>query len=144
MKIIAEFYLAHPKLIGSIYCAVPAALWFAFVLATVPFREVYLLRLALCLGIGCPIGAYLNKYFLELWILKHRSPAGPGKLGDGVLNGAAIGLGTALLPALTALISTNHPEEAKTFIIAVYLASAALGALVGGIVTVSGREFVER
>lgn len=145
MKRIADFYLAHPKLIGAIYCAVPALAWFIFVAATVtPFREVYLLRLALCLGIGCPIGAYLNKYFLELWILKHRSPAGPGKLGDGVLNGAAIGLGTALLPALTALISTNHPEEAKTFIIAVYLAAAALGALVGGIVTVTGREFVER
>lgn len=144
MKKIADFYVAHPKLIGAVYCAVPSVLWFAFVLATVPFREVYLLRLALCLGIGCPIGAYLNKYFLELWILKHRSPAGPGKLGDGVLNGAAIGLGTALLPALTSLISTHHLEEAKTFIIAVYLASAALGALIGGIVTVSGKDYVER
>ena len=144
MKKIADYYVAHPKFIGAIYCAVPAALWFVLVLATVPFREVYLLRLALCLLVGCPIGAYLNKYFLELWILKHRSPAGPGKLVDGILNGAAIGLGTALLPALTALIKTNHPEEAKTFIIAVYLASAALGALVGGIVTVSGRDYVER
>lgn len=144
MKRIADFYLTHPKLIGVLYCAVPALAWFLFVVASVPFREVYLLRLALCLGIGCPIGAYLNKYFLELWILKHKSTAGPGKLGDGVLNGAAIGLGTALLPALTALISTNHPEEAKTFIIVIYLASVALGALVGGIVTVSGRDYVER
>lgn len=144
MKQVADFYLSHPKLIGAVYCAVPSLIWFILVLVSVPFREVYLLRLALCLLVGCPIGAYLNKYFLELWILKHRSPAGPGKLSDGMLNGAAIGLGTALLPALTSLISSHHLEEAKTFIIAVYLAAAALGALVGGVVTVSGRDYVTR
>lgn len=143
MKRIVDFYLAHPKLIGAVYCAVPALAWFAISLTTHAFRDVYLLRLALCLVIGCPVGAYLNKYFLELWLLKHRSPLGPGKLSDGILNGGAIGLGIALLPALTPFINSSDIEGAKTFVIAVYLGSAALGAIVGGIVTVAGRGYIE-
>jgi hypothetical protein len=144
MKKMVGFYLSHPKLIGAIYCAVPSLGWFAFSLTTHAFREVYLLRLFICLAVGCPIGAYLNKYFLELWLLKHRSPMGPGKLSDGILNGGAIGLGIALLPALTPFISSSDIESAKTFVIAAYLGSAALGALVGGIVTVAGRDYIER
>lgn len=143
MKKIVDFYIAHPKLIGILYCAVPAVVWFAVVVATVPFRDVYLLRLALCLVIGCPIGAYLNNYGLDLWLMKHKV-AGPGKISDGALNGAAIGVGTALLPALTALISTNHPEEAKTFIIFVYVASALVGLMIGATAAVVGRDYIAR
>lgn len=143
MNKIVEFYISHPKLVGALYCAVPALLWFGYVFSSVPFREVYVLRLALCLFVGCPIGAYLNEYGMNLWLLKHKA-AGPGKIVDGALNGAAIGLGTALLPALTALISTHHLEEAKTFIIVVYLASAAAGILIGATAAAIGREHVAR
>jgi hypothetical protein len=143
MKKLVNFYVANPRLIGAIYCAVPSVIWFGVVLASVPFREVYVLRFALCLIVGCPIGAYLNKYGLELWLMKHKI-AGPGKIIDGALNGAAIGLGTALLPALTALIKTHHPEEAKTFIIALYIASALTGFIIGGTATAAGRDFIER
>lgn len=143
MKKIVELYIAHPKLIGAAYCAVPSLLWFGIVVATVPFREVYVLRLALCLFVGCPIGAYLNNYGLDLWLMKHKV-AGPGKISDGALNGAAIGVGTALLPALTALISTNHPEEAKTFVISVYVASALVGMMIGATAAAVGRDYIAR
>ncbi len=108
----------------------------------VPFREVYLLRLALCLAVGCPIGAYLNRYSVDMWLLKHRSSQGPAKIIHGTLNGAAVGIGTALLPALTSLISTNHPEMAKTFIIVSYVASASLGAIVGTAFAAVGRKYI--
>ena len=144
MKKLVDFYVANPRLIGAIYCAVPAVIWFAVVLASVPFREVYVLRLALCLILGWPIGAYLNRHFLNLWLMKHKSSAGPATVADGAINGAAIGLGIALLPALTALISTHHLEEAKAFIIAVYLLSALTGGIVGGTVTVAGGKYIER
>jgi len=144
MKKIVDLYVANAKLVGVLYCAVPAFIWFAAVLAFVPFRQVYLLRLALCLAVGCPVGAYLNQYGLNQWLLKHKSASGPGTVSDGILNGGAIGLGIALLPALTALISSNHVEEAKTFIIAVYLGSALLGGLIGGISAVNGIKYIER
>ena len=143
MNKIVEFYISYPKLVGALYCAVPSLLWFGYVFYAVPFREVYVLRLALCLFVGCPIGAYLNEYGMNLWLLTHKA-AGPGKIVDGALNGAAIGLGTALLPALTALISTHHLEEAKTFIIVVYLASAAAGILIGATAAAIGREHIAR
>ena len=111
-----HLYINRAGIVGIFHCAVPAVVWFAYVLFTVPFREIYLLRLGLCLFIGCPIGAYLNRHSVDMWLAKHRGDSGPAKIIDGTINGAAVGIGTALLPALTALISTNHPEMAKTFI----------------------------
>jgi hypothetical protein len=78
-----------------------------------------------------------------MWLLKHRGGSGPAKILDGTLNGAAVGIGTALLPALTALISTNHPEMAKTFIIVSYLASASLGGIIGTIFASVGRQYIK-
>jgi len=51
-------------------------------------------------------------------------------------------MGTALLPALTALISTNHLEMAKTFIIVTYLSSAVLGGIIGSLVSAIGRKYI--
>jgi hypothetical protein len=109
-------------------------------LVFVPFRGVYLVRLALCLAVGCPIGAYLNRYSVDMWLAKHRGDSGPAKIIDGTLNGAAVGIGTALLPALTSLISSNHPEMAKTFIIVAYIAAALVGAVIGSMVAAVGRK----
>ena len=142
MKILCELYIKHAGWIGALHCAIPALGWFVGVLLFVPFREVYLVRLALCLAIGCPLGAYLNRYSVDMWLAKHRGESGPAGIIDGVLNGAAVGVGTALLPALTALIASNHPEMAKTFVIVVYVAAALLGAIIGSMVAAMGRKYL--
>ena len=112
MKRVCGFYIQHAGLIGAIYCAIPTIIWFITTLLFVPFREVYLLRLGLCLVLGCTIAAYLNRYGVEIWLCKHRSVNGPATVIDGILIGAAIGIGSALLPTLTVLISSSNLERA--------------------------------
>ena len=142
MKKLCDLYIKRAGWVGVLHCALPAFGWFVSMLLFVPYRDVYLLRLILCLTVGCPIGAYLNRYSVDMWVLKHRSDAGPATIFDGILNGAGVGIGTALLPALTALISTNHPEMAKTFIIVSYVAAAVLGATIGSIFAAVGRTYI--
>ena len=141
MEKLCDLYIKRAGLVGFFHCAIPSLGWFIGMLLFVPFREVYLVRLGLCLAIGCPIGAYLNRYSVDMWLAKHRSDVGPAKIIDGTLNGAAVGIGTAFLPALTSLISSNHPEMAKTFIIASYVASAFLGGIIGTMVAAIGRKY---
>ena len=142
MKKLCDLYIQHAGLVGVIHCALPSLVWFGSILVFVPFRGVYLIRLALCLAVGCPIGAYLNRYSVDMWLAKHRSASGPARIIDGTLNGAAVGIGTALLPALTSLIATNHPEMAKTFIIVAYIAAAFMGGLIGSMVAAVGRKYL--
>lgn len=144
MKQLCDLYIRYAGLIGAVYYAVPALGWFIVTMASAPFREVYLLRLGLCLTFGCAIAAYLNRYGLEMWLLKHRGENGPATILDGALIGAAIGVGSALLPTLSALIKTNHPEMAKSFIIITYLAAACAGAIIGSLVAAIGRKYVDR
>ena len=127
----AEFCLRHPRWIGALYCIVPAVAWLVGAICLVPFREVYLLRVALSVVIGGSVAAWLHEYGVKLWLAKHRCTEGPAGVLDGAMIGAAVGWGIQLLPPLTSLIATNHPEEAKTAIIAIWLISAAIGALVG-------------
>jgi hypothetical protein len=77
------------------------------------------------------ISAYLNRYGVDAWLRKHRSTDGPATVLDGVLVGAAIGIGSALLPTLSALISSSCIETAKTTIIITYLAATSVGAILG-------------
>ena len=142
MKKLCNLYIQHAGWVGVFHCALPALVWFASMLVFVPLRGVYLVRLALCLAVGCPIGAYLNRYSVDMWLAKHRGDSGPARIIDGTLNGAAVGIGTALLPALTALISSNHPEMAKTFIIVAYIAAALVGAVIGSMVAAVGRKYL--
>jgi MFS family permease len=144
MKRLCDLYIRNAGWIGAIFCAVPTIVWFAAMLLSIPFREVYLLRLGLCLAVGCPIAAYLNSYGVNAWLRKHRSQGGPATIVDGVLVGAAIGIGSALLPVLTALISTNHPEAAKTFIIVSYLSVTLVGAVMGAVLALVARKYVDR
>ena len=144
MKRGCDFYIRHAGLIGAIYCAITAIIWFVATSLFVPFREVYLLRLGLCLVFGCTIAAYLNRYGVELWFCKHRSISGPATILDGVVVGAAVGVGSALLPALSALIRTNHPEMAKTFVIVTYLSATFVGAVIGAVLAAIGRKYVDR
>ena len=142
MKKLCDLYIKRAGLVGVFHCALPALCWFVSMLLFVPFREVYLVRLALCLVVGCPIGAYLNRYSVDMWLVKHHSGPGPTRIFDGILNGAAVGIGTALLPALTSLISSNHLEMAKTFIIVSYIAAALIGGIIGSMFAAVGRTYI--
>jgi len=142
MRKLCDLYIKRAGLVGVFHCALPSFGWFVSMLLFVPFREVYIVRLALCLAVGCPIGADLNRYSVDMWLLKHHSDSGPARIIDGTLNGAAVGIGTALLPALTSLISTNHLEMAKTFIIASYVASALVGGIIGTMFAAVGRKYI--
>jgi len=142
MKRLCDLYIRYAGFIGVLFCAVPNLVWFIGGLFLVPFREVYLLRLLLSLVIGCPIAAYLNKYGVDIWLLKHRSAKGPATILDGSLVGAAIGIGCAFLPTLTVLIASNHIEIAKTVVIVTYLSAALIGAAFGSILATIARKYV--
>lgn len=143
MKWICELYIKRAGVLGFLYCAIPVTLWFVHLLVTSPFRQVYLLRLGLCVVVGGAIGAHINRFGIEMWLAKHRGPTGPASVWEGTLTGTAIGLGMAFLPALTALIGTNHPEQAKTFVIVATAAAGGLGGLVGTIVSAAGRKHLD-
>jgi len=144
MKRLCALYIRRVTIIGALYCAVPTVLWFAGTFALIPFRGVYVLRLALSLLAGCALSAYVNRFGLSLWLIKHRSSAGPATVVDGVLIGAAVGWGSDFLPPVTSLIGTNHPEEAKAFIIIAWLVAALIGAIIGGSLAAIGRKHLDR
>ena len=144
MKRLCELYIRHAGWIGAGFCAVPSLVTFIIVLLSIPFRGVYVLRVALCVVFGSVIAAYLNRYGVDMWLCKHRSAGGPATIADGALVGAAIGIGSALLPTLTVFIRTNHPETAKTFVIVTYLAVTAAGAIIGTVLAAVARKYVDR
>jgi hypothetical protein len=146
MQRFAAGYIRRAKLAGVLYCVIPALVWFAVAmwLIGIPFREVYLLRLGLSVVVGGGIAAWLHEYGVKLWLTKHRSADGPATVVDGALIGSAIGLGIQILPALTAVIGTNHPEDAKTTIIIVWLVSIAVGAIIGSVLASVWGRFVSR
>jgi hypothetical protein len=131
MKRFGQWYLRQPRLVGALYCIVPSVAWFVAGLCMVPFREVYLLRLGLSVVVGGSIAAWLHEYGVTTWLIKHRSAQGPATVLDGAVVGAAVGPGIQVLPALTGLIATNHPEEAKAIVIGAWLASIVIGAIIG-------------
>ena len=133
MKRFGESYIHHARLAGVLYCIVPSVAWFVGGLFLVPFREVYLLRLGLSIVIGGCIAAWLHEYGVKTWLTKHRSAEGPATSVNGALIGAAVGVSIQILPALTGLIATNHPDEAKAVILGVWLSSIAIGAVIGSV-----------
>ena len=144
MKRLCDFYIRRAGWIGVAYCAAPNLAWFLAALLLVPFRTVYLLRLSLSLLVGCVTGAYLNRYGVDMWLCKHRSTDGPATVMDGALVGAAIGIGSALLPTLSLLISSSSIETAKTTIIITYLAATSVGAVLGAVLARIARTYVGR
>jgi len=144
MNRLCEGYIRHAKLIGAFFCWIPTVAWFAGLMFVVPFREVYLLRLAMALFVGGAVAACINDYGVRLWLIKHRSKEGPATVSDGLLIGAGVGIGTTLLPPLTALISTHHPEEAKLFIILSWSAGIVFGGLIGGVLASIGRKYLSQ
>jgi len=143
MKQLCNFYIKHAGLIGVIYCAVPNIIWFAVAFFAIPFREVYLLRLGISLIVGCPIAAFLNRHGVDIWLIKHRSANGPATVLDGILIGAAIGIGSALLPTLTVLISSSNLDRAKTIIILTYLSVTFIGGVFGLIIARIAQKYID-
>jgi len=141
---LTEAYVRNAAVIGALYVIVPTLGWFGWVLGAGPFRAVYALRLVLAVVGGGAVGAYLSRFGLSLWVAKHRSPVGPATIADGALIGAGVGFGCSFLPALTSFIATNHPELAKTFVLASWAGGAALGALIGSVLGAVGRNTIER
>jgi hypothetical protein len=144
MKRLCDFYIRWVGVIGALYCIVPTLVWFAGTFTLIPFRPVYVLRLVLALAVGSPLAAFVNRVGLSLWVIKHRSPEGPATVLDGALIGAACGIGTVLIPPLTALIASNSLEQAKTFIIICWLVGMAIGICSGGTLAAIGRAHLER
>jgi hypothetical protein len=142
MKRFGDSYIHHARLAGALYCIVPSVAWFVGGLCMIPFREVYLLRLGLSVVIGGCVAAWLHEYGVKAWLIKHRSAEGPATVVDGALIGAAVAVGIQILPALTGLIATNHPEEAKAVIIGVWLASIMIGAIIGSVLASAWGRYV--
>ena len=138
----SEAYIRHAKLAGALYCIVPWAAGFIGLFCTLPFREVYVMRLGLSVVVGGCVAAWLHDYGVKIWLVKHNSKDGPATVVDGTLIGAAVGVSIQILPSLTGLIGTIHPDEAKTIIIGVWLAGIVIGAIVGSVLACVWKRYV--
>jgi hypothetical protein len=131
MQRFSEAYIRHARLGGALYCIVPAVIWFVVFYFLIPFRSVYLLRLGISVVLGGYVAAWLPAYGVKMWLIKHRSPAGPATAVDGAVIGAAVGGSIQVIPALTNFIATNHPDEIKGTVIVIWLSALAIGAVIG-------------
>jgi len=143
MKRFCKLYISNAGLIGALYCIVPTLIWFTAVFVSVPFRKVYLLRLALCCTAGAYIAANINRTGLNAWLDKHRLSKTGATVPDGIVIGSLVGLGVSLLPPLTSLIATNHLHEALVFIAASWVSGIVLGGIIGGLLASVGLRFIE-
>lgn len=139
-----SWYLTHGRLMGFLYATVPSLVWFAWSTSSLPWRDVYGLRLALAVVVGGFVGATVNEYGLRLWVLKHRSPDGPCTMVDGAAIGGSIGMVLTIVPAMTMLIATNHLDEVLLFIVCGLLTALVVGAAVGAILAFVGAVEVSR
>ena len=144
MKKLCDLYVAKAGFIGALFCIVPTLIGFAVVFCVVPFRQVYLCRLAIAILVGGPVAAYLNRFGLSLWICKHNSPKGPATALDGALIGWFLGMGMAVVPAFTHFIASNDMDETKTVVIAIWFIAGVVGAIMGGTIGLVGAKYVER
>ena len=144
MKRLCDLYVAKAGFIGALFCLVPTLIGFAIVFCVVPFRQVYLYRLAIAIVVGSPVAAYLNRFGLSLWICKHNSPKGPATALDGALIGWFLGMGMAVLPAFTHFIDSNGMSETKTIVIAIWFIAGVVGAIIGGTIGFIGAKYMDR
>ncbi len=144
MKKLCDLYVDKAGLIGALYCLVPTLIGFAVVFCVVPFRQVYLFRLAIAILVGSPVAAYLNRFGLSLWMCKHESSKGPATAFDGALIGWFLGTGMAVLPAFTHFIASNGMSETKTIVIAIWFIAGVVGAIIGGTIGFIGAKYMDR
>jgi hypothetical protein len=143
MKKLCDLYVAKAGLVGALFCIIPTLIGFAVVFCTVPFREVYLLRMAIAILVGGPFAAWLNRFGLTLWLIKHRSPKGPANTLDGMLIGWLLGMGMAVIPAFTHFIASNGMDGTKTIVLAIWFIAGIVGAIIGGILGLVGAKYLD-
>ncbi len=144
MKKLCDLYVAKAGSIGAMFCIVPTLIGFAIAFCVVPFRQVYLYRLAIAIFLGGPVAAYLNRFGLSLWMCKHRSPKGPGTAWDGALIGWFLGMGMAVIPAFTHFIASNGMSETKTIVITIWFSAGIIGAMLGATIGAIGAKHMAR
>jgi hypothetical protein len=144
MKKLCDLYIGKAGLIGALYCIVPTLIGFAVLFGVHPFRQVYLYRLAIATLVGGPVAAYLNRFGLSLWLIKHASPKGPATTRDGALIGSFLGMGMAVIPAFVHCIASSDLSQTKTVIIGIWLFGAVGGAIIGGILGLIGGKHLDR
>jgi hypothetical protein len=144
MKKLCDFYIAKAGIIGALFCILPTLLGFAIAFCVVPFRQVYLYRLAIAIFLGGPVAAYLNRFGLSLWMCKHTSPKGPATAWDGALIGWFLGMGMAVIPAFTHFLASNGMSETKTIVITIWFTAGIVGAIIGGTIGLIGAKHMTR
>jgi hypothetical protein len=144
MKKLCDLYVTKAGFIGALFCIVPTLIGFAVVFCVVPFRQVYLYRLAIAILVGGPTAAYLNRFGLSLWMYKHHSPKGPATALDGALIGWFLGMGMAVVPAFTHFIASNGMSGTKTIVIAIWFTAGVVGAIIGGTIGFIGAKYMDR
>ena len=144
MKKLCDLYVAKAGLIGALYCIVPTLIGFAVGFCVVPFRQVYLVRLAVAILVGGPVAAWLNRFGLSLWMIKHNSPKCPATVLDGALIGWFLGMGMAVVPAFTHFIASNGMSDTKTLVIAIWFIAGVLGAIIGGVLGFVAAKYLDR
>ncbi|SPE59131.1 membrane hypothetical protein [Verrucomicrobia bacterium] len=144
MKKLCDLYVAKAGLIGALYCVIPTLVGFAVMFCVVPFRQVYLYRLAIAVFVGGPVAAYLNRFGLSLWLSKHNSPHGPATVLDGALIGWFLGMAMAVIPAFTHFIASNGMDGTKTIVIAIWFIAGIIGAIIGGSLGFVGAKYLDR
>ena len=144
MKKLCDLYVAKAGFVGALYCIVPTLIGFAVMFCVAPFRQVYLYRLAIAILVGGPVAAWLNRFGLSLWLIKHASPRGPATVLDGTLIGWFLGMGMAVIPAFVHFIASNGMSETKTVVLAIWFIAGVVGAIIGGTVGWVGAKYLDR
>ena len=144
MKKLCDLYVAKAGLIGALFCLVPTLVGFAVVFCVVPYRQVYLYRMAIAILVGSPVAAYLNRFGLSLWMIKHASPKGPATVLDGTLIGWFLGMGMAVIPAFTHFLSSNGMDGTKTIVLAIWFIAGLMGAILGTVIGSIGVKYMDR
>lgn len=142
MKNICLGYIKHVRLIGALMTIIPVLLAYGYTFMTMPYREVYLLRLALSIIFGGLAGAYANRFAVNNWQARVRSKNIGESIRIGAAGGLFAGIGNAALPPLFTLISSNHIEMAKDMIIGVTAFGAVSGLLLGGSLGLIGATYL--
>jgi hypothetical protein len=109
-----------------------------------PFRPVYLCRLTIAVLVGGPVAAWLNRFGLSLWLIKHASPNGPATVLDGTLIGWFLGMGMAVIPAFVHFLASSSLSGTKTIVLAIWLIAGAVGAVIGGTLGLIGAKYLDR
>ena len=144
MKKLCDRYIARAGFIGALYVIVPTLIGFGILFCVRPFREVYLLRLAIALLVGGPVAAYLNRFGLSLWLIKHGSPKGPATILDGALIGWFLGMGMAVIPAFTHFISSTDLSYTRMSVLVIWILASATGLILGGTFGLIATKYLDR